>query len=97
VTLATASGTITPASLTLTASSDSRVITGRRRLPDADGRTLYSTDSVTGLTQTFGSKNVLGSGSSTLSVSGYTSPTGIAEADYTVTLATASGLITLRL
>jgi len=82
VTLATASGTITPASLTLTASSDSRVYNGTTSSSGTPTvGTLYSTDSVTGLTQTFGSKNVLGSGSSTLSVSGYTVADGNSGAD----------------
>ena len=95
VTLATATGTITPASLTITASSDSRVYNGTTSSTGSPTTgTLYGSDTVTGLSQAFGSKNVLGSGSSTLSVTGYTVSDGNSGADYTVTLATATGTIT---
>ena len=56
--------------------------------------TLYSTDTVTGLVQAYQSKNVLGSGDSTLQVTGYLVNDGDGGADYTVTLQTATGTIT---
>ena len=49
---------------------------------------------MTGLSQAFGSKNVMGWGPWTLSVTGYTVLDGNSGADYTVTLATATGTIT---
>ena len=49
---------------------------------------------VTGLTQAFTSKNVLGTDGSTLEVTGYTVNDGNGGNDYTVTLDTAAGTIT---
>ena len=47
-------------------------------------------DTVTGLSQAFASKNVLGANGSTLAVTGYTVNDGNGGNDYTVTLTRAS-------
>jgi hypothetical protein len=95
VTLASAGGTITPAPLTITAGADSKTYDGTTKSSQAPTvGTLYSTDTVTGLSQAFASKNVLGTGGSTLLVTGYTVNDGNGGADYTVSLATATGTIT---
>ena len=49
---------------------------------------------MTGLAQAFSSKNVLGTGGSTLAVTGYTVNDGDGGKDYTVTTQTATGTIT---
>jgi len=86
---------VTPAALTISATSDSKVFDGTTSstaIPTVG--TLYGSDTVTGLSQAFASKNALGNGSSTLLVTGYRVNDGNSGADYTVTLATASGTIT---
>src|SRR5258708_30623 len=94
VSLHTASGTISPAALDVRAVSDSRVYDGTTassKTPSVG--TLYSADTVTGGTQAFGSKDVLGAGGSTLSVTGYLVNDGNGGADYSVTTHTATGTI----
>ncbi len=94
VTTATAAGTITPAALTIFATTDSKVYDGTTtssKTPTTS--TLYDGDTVTA-SQAFTSKNVLGTGASTLVVTGYTVNDGNGGADYTVTTATATGTIT---
>ena len=95
VSLQSASGTITPATLAVSAASDSKTYDGTTdsTATPAVG-TLYGSDTVTGLTQAFASKDVLGAGNSTLNVTGYTVNDGNGGADYTVSLQSASGTIT---
>ena len=95
VTTATASGTITPAALTVTATSNTKVYdatTSAAATPTASG--LLGTDTVTGLSEAYQSKNVLGTNGSTLVVTGYTVNDGNSGNDYTVTTVTAKGTIT---
>ena len=95
VTTQDAAGTITPAALTISATSDTKVYDGTTSSSQAPTHgTLYDGDTVTGLTQAFSSKNVLGSGGSTLTVTGYTVNDGDGGKDYTVTTQTATGTIT---
>ena len=95
VTLQTATGTITPAALTISAVSDTKVYNGTLTSSETPAvGTLYGTDTVTGLVQAFQSKDVLGVGGSTLQVTGYQVNDGNGGADYTVTLQTATGTIT---
>ena len=95
VTLQTATGTITPAALTISAVSDTKVYDGTLTSSETPAvGTLYGTDTVTGLVQAFESKDVLGAGGSTLQVTGYKVNDGNGGADYTVTLQTATGTIT---
>ena len=98
VTLQSASGTITPAALTITATSDSKVYDGTTtsgQTPAESGLITVSGDTLTGLSQSFTSKDVLGTGSSTLTVgTGYTVNDGNGGSDYAVTLETAAGTIT---
>src|SRR5258708_9745369 len=94
VSLHTATGTISPAALGITAVSDSRVYDGTTassKTPSVG--TLYSADTVTGRTQAFASRHVLGVAGSTLTVTGYTVNDGNGGADYTVTTPTATGTI----
>ncbi len=94
VTTATAIGTITPAALTISATTDTKVYDGTTtsaKTPTTS--TLYDGDTVTA-SQAFTSKNVLGTGASTLVVTGYTVNDGNGGADYTVATATATGTIT---
>jgi len=96
VTTYTASGTITPASLSLNAVPDSRVYDGTTDSSGsvrADG--LFNPDTVSNLSQSFVSKNVLGTNGSTLLVnSGFIVNDGNDGRNYTVTTNTASGTIT---
>jgi filamentous hemagglutinin family protein len=87
---------ITPAALTISAVSDKRRYDGTTSssaTPTMTG-TLYGSDSINGLTQAYASKNVLGTGGSTLSVSGYTVNDGNGGANYAVTTRSATGTIT---
>ena len=97
VTLIPATGTITPAPLTFTAVTQSRAYDGTTTatgIPIATG-TLYGTDSLSGLSESYASKNALGANLSTLNVNtGYTLSDGNAGKNYSVTLAAASGTIT---
>ena len=69
-------------------------MTGRRARAAPTVSGVQTGDSVTGLTQQFASKNVLGTNGSTLQVTGYTVGDGNGGANYTVTLHTALGTIT---
>ena len=96
VTLITASGTIKPAILTMTATTDSKVYDGTTfssAAPTAAG--LFGTDTVTDLTQSYTSKNVLGEGKSVLVVnSTYMIHDGNSSKNYTVRKIAAYGTIT---
>ena len=91
--------TIASAPLTLTPSSDSKAYDGTTSstgLVSISG--LFSPDSVSSLSQSFVSKNVLGSNLSTLQVnSGYSINDGNGGHNYSVSLATANGSITPKL
>ena len=90
----TASGTINPATLTLTAGTDSRDYNGTTSSGGTVGYSgLQTGDTLTGLTQAFDSKNVMGAGNSTLSVTGYSLSDGNNGGNYTVVTQTASGTI----
>ena len=93
VTTNPASGTITPAALSLSAVADSKVYhgtTANALTPTVSG--LQGGDTVTGLTQAFNSKDV--PTADTLSVQpGYSINDGADGADYTVTTNTAAGTI----
>ena len=94
---ANAQGTITPAPLTINAVTDFRLYDGctnSSQTPTYDPEQVLGTDSVTGLTQAFESKDVLGANGSTLVVTGYTINDGNNGNDYAVTLNTAQGTIT---
>ena len=94
VTTQDAPGTITPAALTITATSDTKVYDGSATSSKTPTfGTLYAGDTVTGLTQAFNSKNVLGTSGSELSVTGYTVNDADAGKNYTVTTQTATGTI----
>ena len=95
VTTHTATGTITPAALSISAVTDSKVYdstTASSKTPTVSG--LQGSDTVTGLSEAFTSRNVLGTNASTLAVTAYTVNDGNGGADYTVTTHTASGTIT---
>ncbi len=97
VTLVSAQGTITPAALTISATSQTKVYDGTTTstaAPTYSGLITVGGDTITGLSQAFASKNVLGTNGSTLAVTGYTINDGDGGKDYTVTLHTASGTIT---
>src|SRR5262249_40226229 len=86
--------TVNPAPLTITAVSDSKVYDGSTtstRTPVVG--TLFNGDTVTGLTQAFTSKNVLGTNGSTLMVTGYTVNDGNGGKNYTAITETATGTI----
>jgi len=100
VTTQTATGTITPAALTISAVTDSKTYDGTTissqtpayQVTGLAANTLFSGDSFTTLAQTFESKNVLGTGGSTLEVS-YVISDGNSGDNYTVTTQTATGMI----
>jgi len=89
-------GTITPASLTLNAVTDSKTYDGTTASAGALGIAgLMTGDTITGATQVFNSKNVAGAGLSTLGVAaGYTVNDGNGGLNYTITSNTAPGTIT---
>jgi hypothetical protein len=98
-----ASGTISAASLDIYATSDSKTYNGITyssqtptfQVANEPQNTLYKSDTLSGLSQSFTSPNVLGSNGSTLQVnSGYIINDGNQGKDYSVTLHTASGTIT---
>ena len=97
----TALGTITPAALTISAVTDTKGYDGTTsstqtptyQVTGLAADTLYGTDTVTGLVQAFASKDVKGTGGSTLQVTAYTVNDGNGGADYTVTPETATGTI----
>ncbi len=87
ITFANGSLTINPASLTLTAATNTKTYDGTTSasaIPTVAG--LLGSDTVTGLTETYNNKNA-GTGK-TLSVSGYTINDGDGGGDYTVTTRT---------
>ncbi|MBI4808959.1 MAG: filamentous hemagglutinin N-terminal domain-containing protein [Nitrosomonadales bacterium] len=87
--------TVNPALLTLSAVTDSKVYDGTTSSAVAVNVSGLVLGTVTGLTQSFGNKNVLGAGLSTLSVNGgYTVNDGNGGLNYTVTTNTATGSIT---
>jgi hypothetical protein len=90
-------GTITQAPLTISAVTDSRVYNGSTSssgTPAVTSGQVFSGDTLSGLSQVFGSKNVLGANQSTLSVnSSYTLSDGNSGNNYAVSLATAPGTI----
>ncbi len=95
VTTQNATGTITPAALTITATSETKVFDGTTtssQTPTVGA--LFGGDTITGLTQAFASKNVFGTGDSTLVVTGYTINDGNKGKDYTVVTQNATGTIT---
>ena len=94
VTTETAPGTITPAALTITAATDTKIYDGTiisEMMPTTSE--LYDGDTATGLTQEFESKDALGTNGSTLEVTGYTIDDGNDGDNYTVTTKTATGTI----
>ncbi len=95
VTTQTATGTINKATLTLAAVTDTKTYDATATSTGAvDVIGLQGSDTVTGDTQSFGSKNVLGAGGSTLAVNGgYSVNDGNSGGNYTVTTQTASGTI----
>jgi len=96
VTLNSTAGTITPAALALNAATDHRVYNGGISSVGIVTYTgLQTGDTLTGLSQAYASKNVLGSNLSTLTVNGgYTLSDGNSGGNYTVTLNSAVGTIT---
>src|SRR3954463_8902674 len=95
VTLSTTVGTITPASLTINAVTDTKVYdatTSSGGAPTVSG--LLGGDALSGATQAYASKNVLGAGGSTLQVTGYTVNDGNSGNNYTISTSTAAGTIT---
>lgn len=89
-----ATGTITPAALVLSAVTDTKTYDGTTAstgTPTVSG--LQAGDSVTGLVQAYGSKDVLGAGGSTLSVVAGTIEDGNGGANYVPSLVSASGTI----
>ena len=96
-TTATPNYSINKAALTLTAATDSRSYNGTTSsigTPTVTSGQVFSGDTLTGLSQVFQSKNVLGTNQSTLNVSGYTLSDGNSGNNYAVSLATATGTIT---
>jgi ribulose-5-phosphate 4-epimerase/fuculose-1-phosphate aldolase len=94
----TATGTITPATLTICPVTDTKLYDGTTTssgTPKVQG--LKTSDTVTGLSQTFASKNVLGTNGSTLKIAAFTVNDGNAGKNYNVnSSATAAGTITKR-
>jgi hypothetical protein len=94
-------GTITPAPIVISATPNSKAYNGTvtsSQMPTFQvtglaPSTLYTGDSFTTLTQAFDSKNALGSGGSTLSVT-YALDDGNSGGNYAVTTHTATGTIT---
>ena len=94
----TTTAAITPATLTVNALTDTKVYdrtTASSKTPTVTG--LLGSDTLTGLTQAFADRNVLGAGASTLTVpNGYVLSDGNSGANYTLTVNTAAGTITPR-
>src|SRR5439155_920071 len=94
VTTHTATGTISKHGLDISATTDSKTYDGTTSstaMPTTAG--VQTGDSVTGLSQAFASKNVLGANASTLQVTAYTVNDGNSGGNYTVSLHTATGTI----
>jgi hypothetical protein len=100
ITTQTATGTINPVALVITAVTDSKTYDGTTtssltptyQVAGLAANTLETGDSLTSLGQAFASKNALGSGASTLAVS-YVISDGNAGHNYAVTAQTATGTI----
>ncbi len=91
VTTQTASGSIAKATLTIAAGTDSKTYdAGTTSIGTVTVTGLLGSDTVTGKTQAFDSKNA---GTRTLSVTGYTLNDGNSGGNYTVTTQAASGTI----
>jgi len=87
--------TITPAPLTISAVTDTKTYDGTStsvQTPTVTG--LFSGDALSTLTQSFASKNVLGTNGSTLNVNGFTLSDGNNGGNYTITVQSATGTIT---
>ena len=92
---ATAVGTITAAVLTIIAAADSKVYDGTTSataMPSVSG--LVGSDTVTGLSEAYASKDVTGANGGTMVLTGYTVNDGNSGNDYTVS--TATGTSTAR-
>jgi hypothetical protein len=90
------SGTITQASLTINAVSDSKTYNGNvlsSQTPTVVG-TVFSGDTLSALTQSFASPHALGTNGSILNIGSYTLTDGNGGANYNVTVNTATGTIT---
>ena len=91
-----ATGTITPKALTLTALTNTKVYdatTSALAKPTATG--LIPGDTISGFTESYTSKNVLGTNGSTLVITpGYSIADGNAGKNYSVTAVSAAGTIT---
>jgi hypothetical protein len=97
VTVDSASGTITPAPLTISAMTDTKpydATTTSSQTPMVTAGTVFAGDSLSALTQSFASKNALGTNGSTLYVGSYTLDDGNDGNNYTVSVESASGTIT---
>ncbi len=93
--VANTSGVITPAALAINAVTDSKVYDGSTVSTAAPSiGALYGTDSVTGVNQSFASRNALGANGSLLNVTAYTINDGNGGLNYSVTSSSASGTIT---
>ena len=93
--VASTTASITPAPLTLNAVSDTKVYDGTTGSSGVVGTVgLQGSDSVGNLSQSYASKNVLGTNASTLAVNGgYIVNDGNGGANYSVTTTTAKGTI----
>jgi hypothetical protein len=91
----TAKGTITPENITISALTQTKVYDGTTtstKTPTMTAGMLYNGDTLTGLSQLYNSKNVMGTNGSTLTVgSGYTLTNA---GNYNVIVKTAKGTIT---
>ena len=98
VTSNSATGTITAAALNLNAVTDTKTYNGNTNSAGVVTTAgLVGGDSVTGLAQSFASKNVLGANGSTLNVNaGFTVNDGNSGNNYTVASNSATGTITAR-
>ncbi|MEI7667039.1 MAG: YDG domain-containing protein, partial [Synechococcaceae cyanobacterium ELA263] len=88
--------TINQAPLTISAATDSRVYNGTTSssgTPTVTSGQVFSGDTLSGLSQAFASKNVLGTNQSTLNVSGYSLIDGNSGNNYVVSLAASTGTI----
>ena len=96
VSLPIAKGTITPAALTIAATTNTKVYDGTKSaaaIPTVSG--LKGSDSVSGVAEQYDSYNVLGTNNSVLRViPGFTINDGNSGGNYLVSLATANGTIT---
>ena len=95
--LRSAAGTITPAQITVSATSDTKVYDGTTTsmaVPTQSAGTIYGQDSITTNGQAFSSKNVMGSNGSTINANAVTVNDGNNGNNYAVTYQSAAGTIT---